>query len=388
MATISVEQVTKIYPNGYEAVHEIDLAIADGEFMVLVGPSGCGKTTVLRMVAGLEQISSGTLRIGDRAVNDLGPRDRDVAMVFQNYALYPHMTVGENIGFALKLRKMSKAEISRRVQETAKLLGLTDWIDRKPGQLSGGQRQRVAMGRAIVREPAVFLMDEPLSNLDAKLRVQMRAEISRIQRRVGVATMYVTHDQTEAMTMGDRVAVMRSGSVQQCDDPQTLYDHPTNMFVAAFIGSPAMNLYEATLASGGTLLRLGSQVIELPDTVGLSHPGLASFNDQTVVVGLRPEQLSVVTPASSGPVIEGDVDRVEALGSELLVHFRIDANRVRAEGANEEEDQLAPGGAGVARVDPREPIKAGQRCRFVLDVERLQFFDPSNGSTIGAAASQ
>src|SRR5579875_311507 len=250
MATITLEGVTKVYPNGFEAVHGIDLDVGDGEFMVLVGPSGCGKTTVLRMVAGLEDISDGILKIGDKIVNDLGPKERDIAMVFQNYALYPHMTVGENIGFALKLRKMPKDQIKAKVSEAAHILGLTEWIDRKPGQLSGGQRQRVAMGRAIVREPSVFLMDEPLSNLDAKLRVQMRAEVSRIQRRLDVATLYVTHDQTEAMTMGDRVAVMRSGEIQQVDTPQSLYDRPNNLFVAAFIGSPAMNLYEATLSEG------------------------------------------------------------------------------------------------------------------------------------------
>ncbi len=244
MATIELDQIEKVYPNGFHAVHGIDLDVKEGELMVLVGPSGCGKTTVLRMVAGLEDISSGTLKIGDRVVNELGPKERDIAMVFQNYALYPHMTVGENIGFALKLRKLPKQEIDTKVNNAARILGLTQWLDRKPGQLSGGQRQRVAMGRAIVREPSVFLMDEPLSNLDAKLRVQMRAEVSQIQRTVGVATVYVTHDQIEAMTMGDRVAVMRSGYLQQCDTPQILYDTPNNVFVAAFIGSPAMNLFE------------------------------------------------------------------------------------------------------------------------------------------------
>ena len=274
MANIELEGVSKVYPNGFLAVEEIDLNVSDGEFMVLVGPSGCGKTTLLRMVAGLEEITGGTLRIGGKVVNDLGPKERDIAMVFQNYALYPHMTVGENIGFALKLRKMPKDEIDRRVKEAASVLGLAEWIDRKPGQLSGGQRQRVAMGRAIVREPSVFLMDEPLSNLDAKLRVQMRAEVSRIQRRLAVATLYVTHDQVEAMTMGDRVAVLRSGVLQQCADPQALYDRPANIFVAAFIGSPAMNLYEAVLAPGATSLQLGSQTIELPDAVRVAHPAV------------------------------------------------------------------------------------------------------------------
>ena len=252
MATVNLEKVSKVYPNGLPAVSELDLDVAEGELMVLVGPSGSGKTTALRMVAGLEDITSGTLRMGGKTVNDLPPKDRNVAMVFQNYALYPHMTVAQNIGFALKLRKFPKAEINAKVREAAQLLGLSDYLSSKPGQLSGGQRQRVAMGRAIVREPSVFLMDEPLSNLDAKLRVQIRAEISRIQRRVGVATLYVTHDQTEAMTMGDRVAVLHMGRLQQCDSPQSLYEHPDNLFVAAFIGSPAMNLYEAVVSSDAT----------------------------------------------------------------------------------------------------------------------------------------
>ena len=381
MANIELEGVSKVYPNGFLAVEEIDLHVADSEFMVLVGPSGCGKTTLLRMVAGLEEITGGTLRIGGKVVNDLGPKERDIAMVFQNYALYPHMTVGENIGFALKLRKMPKGEIDRRVKEAASVLGLTEWVDRKPGQLSGGQRQRVAMGRAIVREPSVFLMDEPLSNLDAKLRVQMRAEVSRIQRRLAVATLYVTHDQVEAMTMGDRVAVLRSGVLQQCADPQALYDRPANIFVAAFIGSPAMNLYEAVLAPGATSLQLGSQTIELPDAVRVAHPAVVGKSGQKVVVGLRPEHLPAEGPGG-GVVIEGDVDLVEALGSELLVHFSIDATRVIAEGAHDEDEQLALGGEGVARVDPRSPIKPGKRGRFAVDVERMQFFDPESGAAI------
>jgi multiple sugar transport system ATP-binding protein len=381
MATITLENISKVYPNGFQAVKGIDLDVGDGEFMVLVGPSGCGKTTVLRMVAGLEDISGGTLKIGDKVVNDLGPKERDIAMVFQNYALYPHMTVGENIGFALKLRKLPKDQIKSKVDEAAGILGLTEWVDRKPGQLSGGQRQRVAMGRAIVREPSVFLMDEPLSNLDAKLRVQMRAEVSRIQRRLDVATLYVTHDQVEAMTMGDRVAVMRSGMVQQVDSPQNLYDHPNNLFVAAFIGSPAMNLYEASLAEGAKSLMLGSQEIDLPESVRIAHPKLASFGGKKVVVGLRPEHLPAAD-GSAGPTIEGDVDLVEALGSELLVHFSIDANKVTAEGVQDEEEQLASGGAGVARVDPRAPMHPGERARFNVDVERMQYFDPSGGETI------
>ncbi len=374
MATIVLDEITKVYPNGFEAVHGINLDVADGEFMVLVGPSGCGKTTVLRMVAGLEEISSGTLRIGGHVVNELGPKERDIAMVFQNYALYPHMTVRENVGFALKLRKLPKAEIDAKVEDAAHILGLTEWLDRKPAQLSGGQRQRVAMGRAIVREPTVFLMDEPLSNLDAKLRVQMRLEVLRIQHRVDVATLYVTHDQIEAMTMGDRVAVMRAGSVEQTDSPQVLYDHPTNLFVGAFIGSPSMNLYEAVVGDGARSLRLGSQEIELRDRVAVAHPGLASYSGRKVVIGLRPEHLPAAGPDDVS-LLEGDVDLVEALGSELLVHFSIDAQRVTTEGITEEEEQLTARGAGVARVDPRTPMKTGKRARFAVDVDEMLFFD-------------
>ena len=338
MAPITIEGVGKVYPNGFEAIRDFDLEVAEGEFMVLVGPSGCGKTTALRMVAGLEQITTGTLKIGDRVVNNVTSRDRDVAMVFQNYALYPHMTVGENIAFALELRRVPKAETQRKVAEAAEILGLTEWMDRKPGELSGGQRQRVAMGRAIVRDPAVFLMDEPLSNLDAKLRVQMRSEVSRIQRRIGVATLYVTHDQTEAMTMGDRVAVLRSGTLQQCDRPQTLYDWPVNLFVAAFIGSPAMNLFEAVLSQDARSVQIGTQVIRLPDAVHKIRPKVAAYAGRSVVVGLRPEDL----PAAEGEVGPGDrlhaeVVLVESLGSELLVHFSIDAERVHVDSAQDTE---------------------------------------------------
>src|SRR5579875_2776752 len=383
MATITLEGVTKVYPNGFEAVHGIDLDVGDGEFMVLVGPSGCGKTTVLRMVAGLEDISDGILKIGDKIVNDLGPKERDVAMVFQNYALYPHMTVADNIGFALKLQKMPKDQIRAKVEEAANILGLTEWLDRKPGQLSGGQRQRVAMGRAIVREPSVFLMAEPLSNLDAKLRVQMRAEVSRIQRRLAVATVYVTHDQVEAMTMGDRVAVMRAGVILQIDHPQALYDRPDNMFVGAFIGSPAMNLYEAAVEEGAQAIRLGSQRVPLSESVRAARPALGAYSGKKVVVGLRPEHLPSAASVDDGPVIEGDVDLVEALGSELMVHFTIDATRIMAEGAHsKDEEQLVKGGEGVARIDPRNPMKPGERGRFAVDIERIQFFDPESGDAI------
>ena len=368
------------------ALNALDMSIPDGEFRVILGPSGSGKTTILRSICGFLEPEAGTIRINGRDITRLYPSERNVAMVFQNYALYPHMTVAENIGFALKLRKLPKPEIQAKVKAAADILGLTEWLDRKPGQLSGGQRQRVAMGRAIVREPSVFLMDEPLSNLDAKLRVQMRAEVSRIQRRIAVATLYVTHDQIEAMTMGDRVAVLRSGVLQQCDDPQTLYDRPDNLFVAAFIGSPAMNLYEATLAPGATGLRLGSQEVSLPDAVRVAHPGLAAFGGRKVVVGLRPEHLPAAEgdgPVPGAPVLAGDVDLVEALGSELLVHFTIDAPKVRAEGAHEaDEEELAASGAGVARVDPRAPIKAGDRARFLVDTSRMQFFDPETDAAI------
>jgi multiple sugar transport system ATP-binding protein len=383
MATVDMEKINKVYENGFHAVKDFSLDVAEGEFMVLVGPSGCGKTTALRMVAGLEDITSGTLRIGGKVVNDETPKERDIAMVFQNYALYPHMTVAENIGFALKLRKMPKPEIAVKVKDTAEILGLTEWLDRKPGQLSGGQRQRVAMGRAIVREPSVFLMDEPLSNLDAKLRVQMRAEVQRIQRRINVATLYVTHDQVEAMTMGDRVAVMRSGVLQQVDHPQHLYDHPDNLFVAAFIGSPAMNLYQATMTEDAGGVRIGSQELPLPVACRESHPGLARFANKKIVVGLRPEHLPAATDGSTGPRLVGNVDLVEALGSELVVHFTIDAHRVRAEGAtSEDEDATAKSGEGVARVDPATRVKVGDKITFAVNMTGMQFFDPDTEQAI------
>ena len=383
MATVDLEQINKVYENGFHAVKDLNLEVRDGEFMVLVGPSGCGKTTALRMVAGLEAISSGTLIIGGKVVNDVTPKDRDIAMVFQNYALYPHMTVAENIGFALKLRKLPKTEIQVKVKETADILGLSEWLDRKPGQLSGGQRQRVAMGRAIVREPSVFLMDEPLSNLDAKLRVQMRAEVQRIQRRINVATMYVTHDQIEAMTMGDRVAVMRSGLLQQVDHPQHLYDHPDNLFVAAFIGSPAMNLYEATMTEDAGGIRVGSQELALPVLCRDSHPGLARYANKKIVAGLRPEHLPAATDGSTGPHLVGNVDLVEALGSELMVHFTIDAHRVRAEGAtSDDEDATAKSGEGVARVEPGTRVKVGDKLTFAVNTAGLQFFDSDTQKAI------
>ncbi|MGB8179415.1 MAG: sn-glycerol-3-phosphate ABC transporter ATP-binding protein UgpC [Acidimicrobiales bacterium] len=393
MAPVSLEKLTKVYPNGYVAVRDFDLEVADGEFMILVGPSGCGKTTAMRMVAGLEEISSGVLRIDDQIMNDVSPRDRDIAMVFQNYALYPHMTVGENIGFALKMKRMPKSEIEKKIRDTAAILGLTEWIDRKPGQLSGGQRQRVAMGRAIVREPKAFLMDEPLSNLDAKLRVQMRAEVARIQRRLGVATIYVTHDQVEAMTMGDRVAVMRAGVLLQCDKPQTIYDHPINLFVAGFMGSPSMNLFEARLGEGARSLHLGSQRMDLPDSVRAAVPALAKFANHDVVVGIRPESLVVASSATLGEgpdalFFDGDVDLVEALGSEILVHFSTDAIRVEAEGMYSDDAEgldaglIAQRGEGVARVPPETPLAVGTRVRLQVSAKRLFFFDPATGLSL------
>ena len=385
MATVSLENVNKVYENGFHAVKDMNLQIADGEFMVLVGPSGCGKTTALRMVAGLEDITSGILRIGGKEANDESPKERDIAMVFQNYALYPHMTVAENIGFALKLRHLPKDQLKAKVSDAADILGLTDWLDRKPGQLSGGQRQRVAMGRAIVRDPSVFLMDEPLSNLDAKLRVQMRAEVARIQRRMGVSTIYVTHDQVEAMTMGDRVTVMRDGTLQQVDTPQTLYDNPDNVFVAAFIGSPAQNLYDGVIGEGAQSVKLGSQSIMLPDAVAAKRPALRSYVGKDVVVGMRPEHLRAASPDTTGPKLVGDVDLVEALGSELVVHFTIDANRVIAEGAVDKDEAAAvKKGEGVARVEAKTPVKPGDKMTFSVDVEDMQFFDPQTGLAIRA----
>jgi multiple sugar transport system ATP-binding protein len=361
--------------------------------MVLVGPSGCGKTTALRMVAGLEEITSGTIRIGDRTVNELAPKDRDIAMVFQNYALYPHMTVAANIGFPLQLHHVPKEEINRRVSEAGKLLGLEQLLDRKPSQLSGGQRQRVAMGRAIVREPSVFLMDEPLSNLDAKLRVQMRAEVARLQRRVGVTTCYVTHDQTEAMTMGDRVAVMRAGLLEQVDSPQALYDDPTSLFVGAFIGSPSMNLYEGGLITSGdgqAAIDLGGQVLDLPSTILTERPGLRAYKDRRVVVGIRPEDLSEEDgeSASEGDRMKADVLLVESLGSESLVHFELGLPIFEVEGARsavEDTSDVAPqlvGVGGTARFGPRTAVKVGTTISMRVATERLHFFDPTDGRAI------
>jgi len=389
VTSVSLEGVTKVYPNGFEAVHELDLEIEDGELMVVVGPSGCGKTTVLRMIAGLEVITSGTVRFGELVMNDVAPKDRDVAMVFQSYALYPQMTVAQNIGFALRMKGVPKDEVNRRVKDAASVLGLTEWLNRRPAQLSGGQRQRVAMGRAIVRNPRVFLMDEPLSNLDAKLRVQLRAEIARVQQRIGVATLYVTHDQTEAMTLGHRVAVLRDGVLQQCDAPQALYDRPVNIFVASFIGSPAMNLLEATLATGLDSVALGSQRLSLSADVARRHAGLSRYAGRTIVVGIRPEDLPAANGDHPGAVLTGDVHLVEALGAELLIHFRVDAPVVQLEDSSvtKDGDYLVLGNAAVeeecvARIEPRHDVRAGDRFSFSVSDDRLEFFDPETGLAI------
>jgi multiple sugar transport system ATP-binding protein len=389
MASISLEGVSKVYPNGYEAISGLDLNIDDGELMVVVGPSGCGKTTVLRMVAGLESVTSGTVRIDSDVMNDVTPRDRDIAMIFQSYALYPNMNVAQNIGFALRMKKLSKVEIDQKVKAAAKVLGITDWLGQKPSQLSGGQRQRVAMGRAIVREPKAFLMDEPLSNLDAKLRVQMRAEVARVQRRIGVATLYVTHDQTEAMTLGHRVAVLRSGVLQQCDAPQVLYDRPANIFVAGFIGSPAMNLFEGVLLHDALTAKLGPQEFTLSEDVLRMKPGLKRFAGRPLVIGIRPEDLSIGTSNVPKASISGKVELVEALGSELLIHFQTEALMVRAEGGPAVSTLESEDFAGddeevsfVARIEPRHKVLAGDTARFEFSTERLEFFDLETGEAI------
>jgi multiple sugar transport system ATP-binding protein len=381
MATVTLDKVNKVYPNGFQAIQDLSLDIVDGEFLVLVGPSGCGKSTALRMIAGLEEISGGELRIGDRVVNDVEPKDRDIAMVFQNYALYPHMSVADNIGFALKLAKVPKEQIAERVARAAEILELTNYLDRKPGQLSGGQRQRVAMGRAIVREPAAFLMDEPLSNLDAKLRVQMRAEIAALQRSLGVTTFYVTHDQVEAMTMGDRVAVIKDGVLQQVDTPQNLYDFPVNVFVAAFIGSPSMNLFDATLSVTGesASLSLGSQQLTLESDVLNSRPALRAYDGKHVVVGIRPEDLedaSEVSHISEGQQLSVPIKLIEALGSELMVHFSIDAPTVDSGDPDAMDTQPVEGQANaVGRFSPRSTVKSGDTASVAVATENLHFFD-------------
>jgi multiple sugar transport system ATP-binding protein len=391
MASVTFAAAGKIFPNGTRALSSFDLEVRDGEFMVFVGPSGCGKTTALRIVAGLEELSEGSIRIGDRVVNDLEPQERDVAMVFQNYALYPHMSVRDNIAFGLKMRKVARAERARRVDEIGRVLGLGDLLDRKPRQLSGGQRQRVAMGRAIVRDPAVFLMDEPLSNLDARLRVQMRAEISRIQHEVSATTIYVTHDQVEAMTMGDRVAVLRRGRLQQVDDPQQLFDEPVNLFVASFIGSPEMNLLEGTVEreGDGLVVRLGQDVLPVPR----AQPGLGAYAGRRVAVGIRPEYASAVD--GDRPRLHGRLRLAEPLGAESLVHAELDVAPVLSEEVLEvaqDADAAAVEELHVAAQQERTPFLArfdGTVRRAVdepieigIDVSRLYFFDLRTGAAI------
>jgi multiple sugar transport system ATP-binding protein len=392
MAEITLNNVTKRYPDGYEAVKDMSLEIQDGEFVILVGPSGCGKSTALRMVAGLEDISDGELRIGDEVVNEKAPKDRDVAMVFQNYALYPHMSVRDNMGFALKLKGADKEEIDRKVGEAARILDLEQHLDRKPAQLSGGQRQRVAMGRAIVRDPAAFLMDEPLSNLDAKLRVQMRTEVSRIQQRLGTTTIYVTHDQTEAMTLGDRVAVMRSGLLQQVGSPMELYNRPANLFVAGFIGSPAMNFMPATLEGNSLKTPLGE--VPLPGELREKVAGAAG---RELIAGIRPEDLEdaalVGGVRDRGGTFRAHIEVLEAVGSEVYAHFTVAADQ---EIESEELRELAedagagevPGGGEsgriVARLDPESRIREGEEAELWVDAGKFHLFDPEGGRSLTA----
>jgi multiple sugar transport system ATP-binding protein len=394
MATVTLDQLTKRYDgSAVLAVDGLTLDIDDGEFLVLVGPSGCGKSTALRMIAGLEEISDGAVWIGDEFVNDVHPKDRDIAMVFQNYALYPHMTVYNNIAFPLQIAKLPRAEIDQRVRAAARTLELEEYLRRRPGQLSGGQRQRVAMGRAIVRSPAVFLMDEPLSNLDAKLRVQMRAEIAQLQRHLGTTTIYVTHDQIEAMTMGDRVALLRDGVLQQVDTPAGIYDRPANTFVATFIGAPTMNLYSATLDAigpDGAKLHLGSQVICVPPVVLEQRPGLARYAGGRVVVGIRPEALEDAAVRKDVPPesrLRSTVDLIEALGSDLLVHFGLDAEPVAIRSSDSLEEISTDLDEGhrsrcIARLTPRSRVKIGGPIDVVVDTERLQVFDSTTGEAI------
>jgi multiple sugar transport system ATP-binding protein len=397
VAEIQLEQLTKVYPDGTRAVSELDIDIADGEFIVLVGPSGCGKTSALRMVAGLEPITDGTVRIGGRVVNHLPPKNRDIAMVFQNYALYPHMSAFKNMAFGLKLRKVPRPEISTRVGDTARVLGLEGVLPKRPRTLSGGQRQRVAMGRAIVREPQAFLMDEPLSNLDAKLRVEMRAEIARLQRDLQVTTIYVTHDQVEAITLGDRVAVMRDGVLQQIDAPQALYNRPVNLFVAEFIGSPAMNLVGADIAraNGNLVARFGEHELTIDASALKARPTLGEFTGRRIILGIRPEDLEDAELAggvAEGRKIAATVDIREDMGSELFMHFGVgalpvtgeDVKAALGEEAIEATSQSATreGGLFVARVGRGSKAEEGGRIDLVVDPSRLHFFDPETSAAI------
>ena len=401
MAGVTFNDVGKVYPDGTRAVNDMDLEIDEGEFMVLVGPSGCGKTTALRMVAGLEEISEGAIKIGERVVNHVPARDRDIAMVFQSYALYPHLTVYDNIAFGLRLRGTSKDEIDRRVRDAARILALEEFLDRKPRALSGGQRQRVAMGRAIVREPAAYLMDEPLSNLDAKLRVHMRAEIASLQNQLGVTTIYVTHDQVEAMTMGDRVAVMRKGELQQVAPPQELYERPVNLFVGGFIGSPAMNMVEATIerSDGSYVAEVGNQKLTLGEEVVESRPALEKYAGKKVILGIRPESLEDARLEPDIPEdrhIKGVVVLREPLGSEIVAHFEVDAPPALTEDVRElardvgqeSKVQAADPESGkttmVGRFGPRSRVKNGDRIDVAVDTSAVHLFDMESGQGIYA----
>ena len=393
MADITLDHVWKRYPDGFEAVKDVNLDIGDGEFMILVGPSGCGKSTALRMIAGLEDITDGQLKIGGNVVNDLEPRDRDIAMVFQSYALYPHMTVRDNMGFALRLAKVDKATIDQKVEEAAKVLDLQNHLERKPANLSGGQRQRVAMGRAIVRDPKVFLMDEPLSNLDAKLRVQMRTEVARLQRNLGTTTVYVTHDQTEAMTLGDRVAVMRAGIIQQVDSPKVLYDDPVNLFVAGFIGSPSMNFLPGRLE--GEMVRMPLGDAQLPATLRSRLQALGSGNAKDVIVGIRPEHFEDANVAGEG--IRGlrarvKVAVVESMGAELYVYFDVASEGAEAQeltelAADAGMEDLPSHGEGttvIARLDAASRATPGEEIEVILETENIKLFDPATGRSLTA----
>jgi multiple sugar transport system ATP-binding protein len=391
MADITLDHVTKRYPDGFEAVRDMDLAVADGEFVILVGPSGCGKSTALRMVAGLEDITEGELKIGGEVVNQKAPKDRDVAMVFQNYALYPHMSVRDNMGFALKLKGTDKDEINRKVEEAARILDLTQHLDRKPANLSGGQRQRVAMGRAIVRNPAAFLMDEPLSNLDAKLRVQMRTEVSRIQQRLGTTTVYVTHDQTEAMTLGDRVAVMRTGLLQQVGTPMELYNNPRNLFVAGFIGSPAMNFMPVRVE--GEVLKLPMADVRLPDEL---RAKVGRDGSGQLIAGIRPEDFEdaslVGDVRDRGATFRAHIEVLESMGSELYAHFSVAADqqlesqelRELAEDAGAGEVPSSEEGQATARLDPASRVREGDDAELWLDATKIHLFDARSGDSLRA----
>jgi multiple sugar transport system ATP-binding protein len=391
MAEVAFDDVDKVFDNGVQAVFGLTLDVHDGEFLVLVGPSGCGKTTALRMVAGLEEITGGTISIGGRVVNDLSPKERDIAMVFQNYALYPHLSVAENIAFGLRLRREPKATIAERVAWAGKLLDLTPYLDRKPKELSGGQRQRVAMGRAIVRQPQVFLMDEPLSNLDAKLRVQMRADIAHLQNEIGTTTIYVTHDQVEAMTMGDRVAVMNKGLLQQVDAPQRLYDRPANLFVAGFIGTPPMNLIEGRVSVNGDVsIDLGGNVIPLDPAALATYPGVRARRGDRVIVGVRAGDLHPARDHGDLPAIRARVELVESLGGESMAYFRIDARSIKSEATEEEEAIASSDGATVVGVrpnlvasfPPHVALKLGDEVPVAVQTKNLHFFDEATGAPL------